>query len=96
MLDIFKQIFAKDNLSGEKIQKYAADFSFILLLTVLASSKDKLNEADKVRVRESLEKNSYEDVWALLKQKYSEEEFTELCRLKIAPLLEEYTEAVRK
>lgn len=94
MIELFRKIFRGKNIPEAELARYAGEFAYLVLLALLGAAESRVNDDDKKLLEESLNTNDLDRAVAMIKGKFSEEEWQKLLDQKIGPLVEEYMDEV--
>jgi len=94
MLEIFKDLLKEKGLSEAQTQQYANSFSGVAILTIIASGSAKLTKEERAQLENYLVNKELESSLALIKSKYTNEEWKTVLEEKLLPLAESYVNEV--
>lgn len=94
MKEFFEQVFSGFGLSEEKLNGLYADFSTIVLLKLIGVSKDKLSESEAQQIGALIDEKKIDDVYRIVRGKYSDQEWDDMAAEHVTPIFEEYLSEV--
>ena len=94
MNEIFKKLFAKNNLPEADVASFAKEFSSVVFVTLVGATNDKLSEDERMKIQQFWKDGKSDEVFSLIKNKYSEEEWEKTIEAHIMPLWKSYTQEV--
>ena len=96
MTELFQGILKSRgiNLKDEEINKFSDEFSGILMLRITEEAEKKFSSNEKELLGDYFQKEDYPKVVELVKGKYSDEEWKEVVKKHLVPLMNDYLENV--
>jgi len=94
MNEIFKKLFAKNNLSEADTAFFAGDFNLIVFTTLVGATKDKLSPDEQAKIQQDWQEGKLDAVFSLIKSKYSDEGWGQAIETHIEPLFSSYLREV--
>jgi hypothetical protein len=90
MNNYFLSIFKDSGLSEKDISGFLNDFTQIFFLTFLGKVENKLSEDECSEIKKYFEEGKIENIFTLIRQKFTDVEFSNLLMDIIVPLAKEY------